>query len=175
MKTQKSIPMLVLIALAAAVLGFVMGSDDAHAATKLCTPAQTYQISQQQRTVDDRQRTADQKQREANNAQRDANNANTKVNNLAAAKVNSAKRVAQFLKLAAQNLVSSPSIARGYQEKAKAEQNNYNSLERQHLAAVKSAEAANQKANRAMSLSEQSQRNLRTEQARLATQKSRCR
>ena len=174
MKIKNSVLWLVLIATMAAVFGFVVGSDDAHAATKPCTPAQAYQIKQQQRTVDDRQRTADQKQREANNAQRDANNANTKVNNLAAAKVNSAKRVAQFLKLAAQNSVSNPSIARGYQEKAKAEQNTYSSLERQHLAAVKSAEDANQKANRAMTLSEQSQRNLRTEQTRLTSQKSRC-
>lgn len=174
MKSQKTVLWLVLLAILAAGFGFVVGSDDAQAAPKPCTSAQTYQIAQQQRIVEDRQQTADQKQREYNNAQRDANNANNKVNNLAAAKVNSSKRIGEYLRLAAQNSVSNPSIARGYQQRAQAEKTNYDSLERQHLAAVRAADAETKKANRALGYYEQSQRNLRNEQARLATLKSRC-
>jgi hypothetical protein len=174
MKNTKTIWWLVLLAVMAGFLGGVIGADDAKAASKPCNPAQSYSIKQQQKIVDDRQRTADQKQTEHNKAQRDANTANAKVNKLEAAKVQSGKRLAEYVKLAAANSVKSPSISRGYQAKAKAEQETYKSLEAQHLSAVKSAEAASQRANRTLDGVEQSQRNLRNEQTKLANQRSRC-
>lgn len=173
MKTGKSIPMLVLIALAAAVLGFVMGSDDAHAATKPCTSSQASAIQSQQRVVDQKQRTVNQDQQSYNTAQQKVNAANVKVADLSAKRDASKSRIASLLASAAKN-VKSPSVARGYQSQAATEVNNLNSIEQRLKWAQQEQKTANTDAANKLSKLSRSQRDLGSAQDNLASKRRQC-
>ncbi|MFM2385060.1 MAG: hypothetical protein RL166_934, partial [Actinomycetota bacterium] len=82
MRNNKTIAWLIALALFAAGFGFVVGADDAQAATRPCTASQSSAIQNQQNTVNQKQRTVNQDQQSYNNAQQKLNTATAKVNDL---------------------------------------------------------------------------------------------
>ncbi len=175
MKNQRIIAWLVVLALFAAGFGFFVGVDDANAAPRTCTSSESSSIQRQQTQVNQRQTRVNDEQQKYNKAQAKLNDANAKVNSLAAQRDASKKKIVNLTALAAKNAVSSPSISRGYVAQAKSESNNLRSLEARLASATTSAGSANREAATALSNLSRSQKDLGSEQKRLADQRSRCR
>lgn len=175
MNSKRTIAWLVVLALFAAGFGFFVGVDDANAAPRTCTSSESSSIQRQQTQVNQRQNRVNDDQQKYNRAQAKLNDANAKVNALAAKRDASKKKLVDLTALALKNAVSSPSISRGYAAQAKSENNNLNSLEGQLATATTAAGSVNREAATALSNLSRSQKDLGTEQKRLADQRSRCR
>ena len=175
MNSKRTIAWLVVLALFAAGFGFFVGVDDANAAPRTCTSSESSSIQRQQTQVTQRQTRVNEDQQKYNKAQAKLNDANAKVNALAAQRDASKKKIVNLTALAVKNAVSSPSISRGYAAQAKSESNNLTSLEGRLASATNAAGSLNREAATALSNLSRSQKDLGTEQKRLADQRSRCR
>lgn len=175
MKKKSTVSWLVALALLGSGFGFVVGVDDANAATRTCTSSENRSIQNQQAQVDNRQTRANSDQQKYNKAQGKLNTANAKVNDLAVKRDTSKKKIVSLTALALKNAVSSPSISRGYVAQAKSESNNLTSLEGRLASASNEAGNANREAATALANLSRSQKDLADQQGRLATLRSRCR
>jgi chromosome segregation ATPase len=175
MITKKAVAWLVALALFAAGFGFFVGVDDANAATRTCTSSESNAIQSQQNQVNQRQTKVSSDQQKYNTAQGKLNKANAKVNELSAKRDASKKKIVDLTALAVKNAVSSPSISRGYVAQAKSETNVLNSLEGQLKSATTAAGSVNREASTTLTNLSRSQKDLADQQAKLATQRSRCR
>lgn len=173
MNTKSKALWLVAIGVVAAIFGFYVGSDDAHAATKPCTSSQTYAIQSAQTNVDQKQRTVNTDQQSYNTAQQKATAANGKVNDLTAKRDASKAKIASLLASAAKNL-NSPSVARGYKDQATSEVANLNSLEQRLKWAQQEQKTANTDAANKLTKLSRSQKDLGTAQENLATKRKAC-
>jgi hypothetical protein len=156
----------------AASLVFSAGS--AQAATKICTSGQLFSITSQQSTVNNYLRTVAQDQASYNKAQMTLNTANAKATDLAGKIAASNAKISALQAKVAKNLVSSPSIARGYQSQADSEARNLATLQTNYGWAVRDAQSATTKANSALATLTRSQANLAAQQKRLATLTAQC-
>jgi hypothetical protein len=175
MNSKRTIAWLVVLSLFAAGFGFFVGVDDANAAPRTCTSSESSSIQRQQTQVTQRQTRVNDDQQKYNKAQAKLNDANAKVNALAAQRDASKKKIVNLTALAVKNAVSSPSVSRGYVAQAKAESNNLTSLEGRLASATSAAGSVNREAATALSNLSRSQKDLGTEQKRLADQRARCR
>lgn len=175
MNNKRIMAWLVVLALFAAGFGIFVGVDDANAAPRTCTSSESSAIQRQQTQVTQRQTRVNDDQQKYNKAQAKLNDANAKVNALAAQRDASKKKIVNLTALAVKNAVSSPSVSRGYAAQAKAESNNLTSLEGRLASATTAAGSVNREAATALSNLSRSQKDLGTEQKRLADQRSRCR
>ena len=171
-KNQKWFALAVVIAFF--TMGFVMVPIEGQAASRACTPSENSSIQNQQNQVNNRQTRVGTEQQKYNKAQGKLNSANAKVNDLAAKRDASKKKIVDLGVLAAKN-VKSPSIARGYLDRAKTESNNLTSLESRLKFATTEAGNANREAATALLNLSRSQKDLADQQTRLANQRSRCR
>ncbi len=174
MNKKRAIAWLLVLALSGAGTGFFVGVDDATAATRACTSSENSSIQNQQNQVNNRQTRVASDQQKYNKAQGKLNVANAKVNDLAAKRDASKKKIVDLGVLAAKN-VKSPSVARGYLDRAKTESNNLTSLESRLKFATTEAGNANREAATALLNLSRSQKDLADQQTRLANQRSRCR
>ena len=173
MRNNKTIAWLIGLALFAAGFGFVVGADDAQAATRPCTASQSSAIQSQQNAVNQKQRTVNQDQQSYNNAQQKLNTATAKVNDLTTKRDASKARIASLLTSAAKN-IASPSVARGYKSQAEAEANNLKSIEQRLTWALQEQKTANTDAANKLSKLSRSQRDLATAQENLASKRRQC-
>ena len=164
---------LTALALAAAILGFMIGSDDAKAAGKPCTPSQNYAMQSAQANVDQKQRSVNTDQQSYNSAQQKLNSATAKVNDLTAKRDASKARIASLLASAAKNL-NSPSVARGYKDQAATEASNLNSLEQRLKWAQQEQKTANTDAANNLAKLSRSQKDLGSAQDNLANKRKAC-
>ena len=175
MNTKRTVAWLVVLALFAAGFGFFVGVDDANAATRTCTVSENSAIQRQQNQVNQRQTRVNDDQQKYNKAQGKLNIANANVNALSAQRDASKKKSIDLGALAVKNAASSPSVSRGYAAQAKAEANNLKSLEGRLASATTAAGSVNREAATALTNLSRSQKELGTEQKRLADQRGRCR
>lgn len=173
MRNNKTIAWLIIIALLSAGFGFVVGTDDAQAATRPCTSSQSSAIQSQQNTVNQKQRTVNQDQQSYNNAQQKLNTTSAKVNDLTTKRAASKARIASLLTSAAKNL-SNPSVARGYKSQAEAEVNNLKSIEQRLNWALQEQKTANTDAANKLAKLSRSQRDLASAQENLASKRRQC-
>jgi peptidoglycan hydrolase CwlO-like protein len=173
-KQQKRVAVLIILALFAAGFGFVVGVDDANAATRACTSSENSAIQNQQSQVNSRQTKVASDQEKYNKAQGKLNNANAKVNELSAKRDASKKKIVDLGVLAAKNS-KNPTVAKSYLDQAKVESNNLTSLEARLKSATTEAGNLNRDAANALGNLSRSQRDLADHQTRLASARSRCR
>lgn len=173
MSNKKTLAWLIVLALFASGFGFFVGADDAEAATRPCTASQAYAIQSQQNTVNQKQRIVNQDQQSYNAAQQKLNKANAKVNELTAQRDASKVRIANLLANAAKN-IKSPSVARGYTERAAAEKNNLSTIEQRLKWAQQEQKTANTDAANKLSKLSRSQRDLASQQENLANKRRQC-
>lgn len=173
MKTKSTTLWFIAAGLVAAIFGFIVGSDDAQAATKPCTSSQNYSIQSQQSTVDQKQRTVNSDQQSYNTAQQKLTVANGKVNDLTMKRDASKAKIASLLASAAKNL-NSPSVARGYKDQAATEVSNLNSLEQRLKWAQQEQKTANTDAANKLTKLSRSQKDLATAQENLASKRRQC-
>jgi hypothetical protein len=174
MNRKRAIAWLLVLTLSGAGTGFFVGVEDANAATRTCTSSENSSIQNQQNQVNNRQTRVASDQQKYNKAQGKLNVANAKVNDLAAKRDASKKKIVDLGVLAAKN-VKSPSVARGYLDRAKTESNNLTFLESRLKFATTEAGNANREAATALLNLSRSQKDLADQQTRLANQRSRCR
>jgi hypothetical protein len=171
MKNKKSIALLVFIALFATGFGFTVGTDDANAATRVCSSAQVSMIKSQERVVTSSQKTVDSDYKSNQTAQKRLNDANNKVSELEKREAESKKR----LKSLAVGAVKNPKKAIQYKNAIVAEKRNLDSIQSKLAQARRQADIVETSADRSHRKLTNSTKELGRQTSNLASKRKMCR
>jgi len=162
--------------IAAVVLGLTLAfsATTAQAALPKCTSSQMFSINSQTSTVKSYQLSVATSQKTYNSMSLALGNATTKAADLQSKIAASQLKIAGYLANVAKNLKSSPSIARGYQSNADAENRNLTTLLNSFKWANSDLATASKNATNAQAALNRDQSNLAYQQKTLDTIKSKC-
>ena len=162
--------------IAAVALGLTLAfsATTAQAALPKCTSSQVFSINSQASVVKSYQQTVTNDTKKNNDLQVIFKNATAKVADLQAKITASQQKIAGYLANVAKNLKSSPSIARGYQSNADAENRNLTTLMTSFKWANSDLATASKNATNAQAALNRDLANLATQQKSLDNLKSKC-